>query len=206
MGVDEWAPTWKRQGLGSVPGSPGSCHTGATGLAGARTHGAFLAACTCGVIWMWVLRPAPVDLDLSAGMEGWKPRRPTETQDCNYNLATGNDEGSSRRSATICSRQRLAKRDVELTNTMSIQPLPQDVAAKIKSSAIITSLNGAAYGLLCNSLDAGACKINISVDYSRGNCSVEDDGAGIAPASFQEGEGLGKLHCKSGRPTFVGMG
>ncbi|KAK4151988.1 hypothetical protein C8A00DRAFT_44899 [Chaetomidium leptoderma] len=83
---------------------------------------------------------------------------------------------------------------------MSIQPLPRNVAAQIKSSAIITSLNGAACGLLCNSLDAGASKINISVDYSRGNCSVEDDGAGIAPASFQEGGGLGKLHYTSKYP------
>ncbi|KAJ4307246.1 DNA mismatch repair protein [Collariella sp. IMI 366227] len=79
---------------------------------------------------------------------------------------------------------------------MSIQPLPRDVVAQIKSSAIITSLNGVVFSLLQNSLDAGASKINISVDYSRGNCSVEDNGHGIAPAAFQEHGALGKLHCE----------
>jgi DNA mismatch repair protein MLH3 len=79
---------------------------------------------------------------------------------------------------------------------MSIQPLPGEVIAQIRSSAVITSLNGAIYGLLQNSLDAGASKINISVDYSRGNCSVEDNGIGIAPASFQGDGGLGRLHCE----------
>lgn len=80
---------------------------------------------------------------------------------------------------------------------MSIQPLPGDVVAQIKSSTAVTSLNGAVCGLLQNSLDASASRINISVDYSRGNCSVEDDGDGIAPESFREDGGLGKLHCMS---------
>lgn len=78
---------------------------------------------------------------------------------------------------------------------MSIQPLPGDVVAQIKSSIAITSLNGAVCGLLRNSLDAAASKVNISVDYSRGYCSVEDNGHGITPASFQEEGGLGRLHC-----------
>ncbi|KAG7294455.1 hypothetical protein NEMBOFW57_004528 [Staphylotrichum longicolle] len=80
---------------------------------------------------------------------------------------------------------------------MSIQPLPGDVVAQIKSSTAITSLNGAVCGLLENSLDAAASKINISIDYSRGNCSVEDDGHGIIPVSFQEDGGLGRLHWSS---------
>lgn len=79
---------------------------------------------------------------------------------------------------------------------MSIQPLPGDVVAQIKSSAHVTSLNGAVCGLLQNSLDAGASKIDVSVDYGRGNCSVEDNGSGIAPASFRDDGGLGNLHCK----------
>ncbi|KXX75147.1 DNA mismatch repair protein MLH3 [Madurella mycetomatis] len=83
---------------------------------------------------------------------------------------------------------------------MSIQQLPGDVVAQIKSSATVTSLNGAVCGLLENSLDAGASKINVSVDYSRGNCSVEDNGSGIAPASFREDGGLGKLHHTSKYP------
>lgn len=83
---------------------------------------------------------------------------------------------------------------------MSIQPLPGDVIAQIKSSAVITSLNGVVDGLLRNSLDAGATKINISIDYSRGNCSVEDNGLGIPPACFRKDGGLGKLYCTSRYP------
>jgi DNA mismatch repair protein MLH3 len=85
---------------------------------------------------------------------------------------------------------------------MSIQPLPGEVVAQIRSSAVITSLNGAACGLLQNSLDASASKINISVDYGRGNCSVEDNGIGIAPASFGEDGGLGRLHCECSGGTM----
>ncbi|KAK3320558.1 putative MLH3 protein [Cercophora scortea] len=83
---------------------------------------------------------------------------------------------------------------------MSIQPLPGDVVAQIKSSATITSLNGVVIGLLRNSLDAGASKINVSVDYARGGCSVEDNGTGIPPADFQENGGLGHLHYTSKYP------
>ncbi|KAK3387304.1 hypothetical protein B0H63DRAFT_155489 [Podospora didyma] len=83
---------------------------------------------------------------------------------------------------------------------MSIQPLPYDVVAQIKSSAAITSLNSAACGLLQNSLDADASKISISVDYTRGNCSVEDNGLGIPPADFEENGGLSKLHYTSRFP------
>ncbi|KAK7920804.1 hypothetical protein PG985_008826 [Apiospora marii] len=80
---------------------------------------------------------------------------------------------------------------------MSIQPLPPDVAAQIKSSITITSLNDAVCGLVKNSLDAKATRINIFVDYSRGNCTVEDNGDGIPPAEFRDsGGGLGKPHCK----------
>lgn len=78
---------------------------------------------------------------------------------------------------------------------MSIKPLPGDVVAQIKSSTIITSLGSVVSGLVCNSLDAGASKINIAVDFRRGNCSVEDNGQGIPPSEFKPGGGLGKLHC-----------
>lgn len=78
---------------------------------------------------------------------------------------------------------------------MSIQPLPEDVIAQIKSSTTITSLNGVVCGLFKNSLDAGATKITVKIDYARGNCSVEDNGAGLLPTEFASGGGLGKLHC-----------
>lgn len=79
---------------------------------------------------------------------------------------------------------------------MSIQQLPDNVIAQIKSSATITSLSGAVYGLVKNSLDAGATKITVSVDFVRGNCSVEDNGAGILPTEFLPSGGLGKLYCE----------
>lgn len=82
---------------------------------------------------------------------------------------------------------------------MSIKPLPGDVVAQIKSSVVITSLNNVICGLIKNSLDAEATKINLSVDHSRGNCSIEDNGTGILPSEFKEaGGGLGHLHCMSG--------
>jgi DNA mismatch repair protein MLH3 len=77
---------------------------------------------------------------------------------------------------------------------MSIQPLPPDVVAQIKSSTVITSLNGVVSELVQNSLDAESTKINISVDYARGGCVVEDDGLGIPPSEFRPEGGLGKMH------------
>lgn len=78
---------------------------------------------------------------------------------------------------------------------MSIKPLPGDVVAQIKSSVVITSLNNVICGLVKNALDAEATKINLTVDYSRGNCSIEDNGVGIPPSEFKDAGGLGKLHC-----------
>ncbi|KAI3330073.1 hypothetical protein F4824DRAFT_351346 [Ustulina deusta] len=88
---------------------------------------------------------------------------------------------------------------------MSIQPLPDHVVAQIKSSTTITTLNGVVCGLFRNSLDAGASKVTISVDYVRGNCCVEDDGLGIQPAEFQPNGGLGKLHFTSKYPVREGI-
>jgi len=77
---------------------------------------------------------------------------------------------------------------------MSIQPLAPEVVAQIKSSTTITSLNGVIFELLKNSLDAGSTKIDVTVDYSLGSCTVEDNGLGILPSEFEEGGGLGKLY------------
>ncbi|KAF3025639.1 DNA mismatch repair protein [Neopestalotiopsis sp. 37M] len=90
---------------------------------------------------------------------------------------------------------------------MSIKPLPEDVVAQIKSSTTITSINGVVDGLIQNSLDAGATKISISIDYSRGNCSVEDNGSGILPSEYASTGGLGKLHYTSrfpAHPSYYG--
>lgn len=87
---------------------------------------------------------------------------------------------------------------------MSIKPLPGDVVAQIKSSVVITSLNNVTCGLVRNALDAHATKVNVTIDYSRGNCSVEDNGDGIPPSDFEEGGGLGQLHCTSpARPALL---
>ncbi|KAE9377492.1 hypothetical protein N431DRAFT_365292 [Stipitochalara longipes BDJ] len=96
---------------------------------------------------------------------------------------------------------------------MSIQPLSPGVIAQIKSSTTITSLNGVVCELVKNSLDASSKKMEITVDYSRGSCVLEDDGLGILPAEFSETGGLGKLYHSSklasqapvhgGRGTFL---
>ncbi|KAF1835096.1 DNA mismatch repair protein [Decorospora gaudefroyi] len=79
----------------------------------------------------------------------------------------------------------------------SILPLPDEVAAQIKSSTAIPSLTGVVLELLKNALDAKATRIDVSVDFARGGCTVEDDGLGIPPLEFREEGGLGTLYCTS---------
>ncbi|KAJ5610272.1 hypothetical protein N7510_006991 [Penicillium lagena] len=76
----------------------------------------------------------------------------------------------------------------------AIQPLPPDVAAKIKSSTSITHLNGVVLELVKNALDANAHTVFVTVDVRRGSCIVEDDGDGILPTEFESSGGLGKAH------------
>ena len=80
------------------------------------------------------------------------------------------------------------------SGTASIRPLPTEVAKQINSSTAIPSLNSVVIGLAKNSLDAGAQKLEIDVDYGRGSCTVEDDGCGIPFAEFSENGGLAKAH------------
>ncbi|KAI9708057.1 MAG: DNA mismatch repair protein [Bogoriella megaspora] len=75
-----------------------------------------------------------------------------------------------------------------------IQPLSPEAIAQIKSSITITSLNDVVLNLVKNSLDAKADKIDVTVHPTRGTCTVEDNGSGIAPAEFLENGGLGKLY------------
>ncbi|KAL2833291.1 hypothetical protein BDW59DRAFT_138427 [Aspergillus cavernicola] len=79
-------------------------------------------------------------------------------------------------------------------NAHKIQPLPSEVAAKIKSSTSITHLNGVIVELVKNALDANAHSIYVTVDYRRGGCIVEDDGDGILPTEFEPQGGVGKAH------------
>lgn len=78
--------------------------------------------------------------------------------------------------------------------THRILPLPKDVAAQIKSSISINSLDNVVLGLIENSLDARARKVDVTVDFQRGACIVEDDGCGIPSLEFSENGGLGKPH------------
>lgn len=78
--------------------------------------------------------------------------------------------------------------------------------AQIKSSVVITSLNNVITGLIANSLDAQATKINLFVDYARGNCSVEDNGSGIPPSEFSDDGGLGLLHCMCAHFSYEAQG
>ena len=78
----------------------------------------------------------------------------------------------------------------------TILPLAADVAAQIRSTSTITSVEDAIVGLFQNSLDAGASRITILVTFRRGGCTVEDDGSGILPVNFSENGRLGETHCK----------
>ncbi|KAK8224714.1 hypothetical protein HDK90DRAFT_89887 [Phyllosticta capitalensis] len=78
-----------------------------------------------------------------------------------------------------------------------IEPLPPDVVAQIKSSTTITNLAQVVLGLVQNSLDAGATKIEVTIDARRGGCTVEDDGSGIVPSEFALDGGLGKAYYTS---------
>ena len=80
-------------------------------------------------------------------------------------------------------------------NTGKILRLPAEVIAQIKSSTAITSLSDVVLGLVENALDSGAGKLDISVDFGRGACTVEDDGHGISPQEFKENGGLGNYCC-----------
>jgi DNA mismatch repair protein MLH3 len=84
---------------------------------------------------------------------------------------------------------------VTTTRARRILPLPEHVAAQIKSSTAVVSLTGVVLELLRNALDAQATSITVSVDFVRGGCTVEDDGLGIPPLDFKDEGGLGRIHC-----------
>lgn len=75
-----------------------------------------------------------------------------------------------------------------------ILPLSEDAISQIHSSKQITSLPGVVLALLENALDADATKVDVSVNFSRGSCVVEDNGCGIPSVEFSEYGGLGKMH------------
>lgn len=89
----------------------------------------------------------------------------------------------------------LSKKGIMVDKVPKIRQLPADVAAQIKSSVNIPTLDAVVMSLIQNSLDARAQKINVHADYARGFCQVEDDGDGIEPSEFSLGGGLGHPYC-----------
>ncbi|EMF08291.1 uncharacterized protein SEPMUDRAFT_7923, partial [Sphaerulina musiva SO2202] len=85
-----------------------------------------------------------------------------------------------------------------------ILPLSPEAISQIHSSKHITDLQGVICSLLENSLDAGANKVDISVDWRRGGCTVADNGTGIPAAEFLENGGLGKMYCTSKQHAGTG--
>ena len=79
-----------------------------------------------------------------------------------------------------------------LPSASRIVQLPPDVAAQVRSSIAITTLQDVIVQLLCNSIDAHSTLVDIEIDSSRGSCVVEDNGVGIATAEFGPGGSLGK--------------
>ncbi|WPG98544.1 Hypothetical protein R9X50_00133600 [Acrodontium crateriforme] len=75
---------------------------------------------------------------------------------------------------------------------LRIAPLPEDAVSQLHSSKHITSLEGVVIALLENSLDSGASKVEVTVNFRRGACTVEDNGFGIPTTEFGEDGGLGK--------------
>lgn len=75
-----------------------------------------------------------------------------------------------------------------------ILPLCPEAISQIQSSKQITSTLDVAVALLENSLDAGATKVDISVDFRRACCTIEDNGHGISLSEFSATGGLGKMY------------
>jgi len=82
-----------------------------------------------------------------------------------------------------------------------ILPLSEDAISQIHSSKQITSLSGVVLALITNALDADATKVDISVSFVRGSCTVEDNGSGIPSTEFTEHGGLGKMYHTSKAAT-----
>jgi DNA mismatch repair protein MLH3 len=78
-----------------------------------------------------------------------------------------------------------------------IQKLSDQAIRDVHSSKNITSIEDVAISLIRNSLDAEASKIEVTVNRSRGNCTVCDNGCGIPSCEFSDDGGLGKMYWTS---------
>jgi DNA mismatch repair protein MutL len=63
---------------------------------------------------------------------------------------------------------------------MSIELVQVDEQAKVQGGVVLSDLSQCVEELICNSLDAGASRISVSVDAASWTLSVQDNGSGIA--------------------------
>lgn len=75
-----------------------------------------------------------------------------------------------------------------------IQAVPSGVASRLQAGAQVAGLSQAIAELCANAIDAHASHITVTMDMSSLSATVEDDGDGILPASFQQ---LGLRGCSS---------
>lgn len=115
----------------------------------------------------------------------------SETKEASSAMNTGN------RSATGASTH------IDALPTRRILPLSPEAVSQIRSSRHITSLQEVIARLLENSLDAGATRVDISVDWKRGACLVSDNGVGIPCSEFAEDGGLGRMYYTSKRTSAL---
>lgn len=66
-----------------------------------------------------------------------------------------------------------------------ISQLRAATVSRLRSSYILRGLAQCVEELVCNSLDAGASSVNVSVDVVGLTISVEDDGSGISPVDMK---------------------
>lgn len=83
------------------------------------------------------------------------------------------------------------------TTARNILPLEMETQTKLASSVRLLSLNQVIMGLLENALDARSRTIRITLNYSWGFCSVQDDGVGIDKQEFEVDRYLATPYCTS---------
>ena len=67
-----------------------------------------------------------------------------------------------------------------MSSSETLQPLPEPVRTRLRSTQLLTSLPQVVSELVRNSLDASASHIDVGVDCQEWECWVKDDGHGIA--------------------------
>lgn len=74
----------------------------------------------------------------------------------------------------------------------TLNRLPSATQSKLRSTQILTSLPQLVSELIQNSLDAGACQIDVGVDCEDWSCWVRDDGTGMSRSDLTAFESAGR--------------